>query len=232
LSADKLNFEVKFLMRSDQVLGFDGDLVPQVSQCFDTADKVTRIRMQFLDSKEHALHKAGWNVRIRRFEGEDEVELTYKRRYPFGDGTLATTQATAARDGFDASESDYAPQVEWGAKRKTLTLSRRKKFAEGGYQGLDLPNSADTRTMSTNELPGKLAQLGAAGWAKHILESGHVFGPVQGKRWAGKWSGYDLSIEYWKLDQAAEPSGQRIVEVSFKHDEEAQASAGSDALAG
>ena len=68
---------------------------------------------------------AGWNVRIRKFEGEHEFELTYKRRYPFDGATLANTLAMAERDGFDKNESDYDAQVEWGAQGQTLTMSRR-----------------------------------------------------------------------------------------------------------
>jgi hypothetical protein len=226
----KPNFEVKFLLEPEQVMESCGDLNDQVMRWFELANRVTRISMQFLDSKAHVLHTAGWNVRIRKFEREHEFELTYKRRYPFGGGTLVNTLAAAEQDGFDSNESDYDAQVEWGAQGQTLTMSRRKATPERQYEALDLPDAVDARVMSTNFLPGKLARLRADGWAKQVLESAHVHGPVQGKRWVGSWGGNELCVELWKLERAKDARDRRIIEISFKHDDERQACAGREAL--
>jgi len=218
----KANFEVKAFMRRDQVLDSDKRLVRSVREQFGLKDRITRITMQFVDGAQHELHDAGWNVRLRRFEADDDLELTYKRRYPFGDGTLEAVRAMAACDGFDAHEDDYDAQVEWGSQRRTLTLSTRKKIHQRGSENMNLPNAHDSRTISADGLPGKLKRLALSGSAVRILSDAHVYGPVSGRRWTGEWSGTGLSIELWTLDRAP-PEHRHVVEISFKHDDETEA---------
>src|SRR6266545_2736842 len=95
-------------MRRDQVLDSDKRLVRSVREQFGLKDRITRITVQFVDGAQHESHDAGWNVRLRRFEADDDLELTYKRRYPFGDGTLEAVRAMAACDAIDAQEDPPA----------------------------------------------------------------------------------------------------------------------------
>jgi hypothetical protein len=216
------DYEVKFFMDVNQVMDSDRKLNKRVREVFSLDDDVTRIGMQFLDDTQHDFDKAGWNVRIRKFEAERDFELTFKRRYSFDGGTLQETLATAAKDGFDADESDYAAQVEWGSKR-TLTLSKRKPVALPHCDGLHLPCEADSREMSAEAAPGKLRRLLPQGWASQVLADAHVFGPVAGRRWTGSWSGKRVCIEAWSVDRAPELRDRCIVEISFKEDDEGRA---------
>jgi hypothetical protein len=225
----KPDFEVKFFMPAQQVLEPDGDLKEEVRAVFDVAGEVTRLRMQFMDSANTELHTTGWNVRIRAFEGEDGFELTYKKRYRFDGDTLERVLARAASDGFDAGEREYDAQVEWG-NRRTLSLSRRRSVELPDYGDLDMPTEDDSRSIAAEFIPGKLDRSGPKDWARAILFAGHVYGPVRGRRWTGQWDGGKMVIEVWNVDRAPHANERRVAEISFKHDDEAQAAARRDRL--
>ena len=181
-----------------------------------TGNPVT-IKMQFLDGRGLELHKAGWNVRFRTVQGKDKMELTYKRRYPVPSG-LAAALARAERDGFDAREKDYEPELEWGYQQETLTFSNEKPKDSTNPT---LPSLANARTLAVDEMPGKLQRFRAGGWAKGILSGARIYGPVEGRRWTGSHADIDddISIEVWTLPGASGTDTERIVEVSFKKKE-------------
>jgi len=178
-----------------------------------TGDPVT-INMQFLDGRGLELHEAGWNVRFRTVQGKDKMELTYKRRYRVASG-LDAALAEAERDGFNAGEKDYEPELEWGYKQETLTFSNEKSKESTNPT---LPSLANARTLAVSQLPGKLKHVGADGWAKSILSGARIYGPVEGRRWTGRHRDIDddISIEVWTLPGAGRTDTERIVEVSFK----------------
>jgi hypothetical protein len=171
--------------------------------------------MQFVDGAGQELAGVGWYVRLRRFDGEDGVELTYKRRYQVGDDLDAALRE-AAGDGFDADEEDYEAQVEWRARLGPLSFTRKLERPLPGYYGLELPNEADCRTMAVDGLPGKLRRVGRPGWAQAQLGGARIYGPVAGKRWQGCWDDKPVRIELWSLRRASGDGMERIVELSFK----------------
>ena len=181
-----------------------------------TGNPVT-IKMQFLDGRGLELHKAGWNVRFRTVQGKDKMELTYKRRYPVPSG-LAAALAGAERDGFDAREKDYEPELEWGYQQETLTFSNEKPKESTNPT---LPSLANARALAVNEMPGKLERFRPGRWAKDILSGARIYGPVEGRRWTGRHRDIDddISIEVWTLPGASGTDTERIVEVSFKKKE-------------
>ena len=181
-----------------------------------TGNPVT-IKMQFLDGRGLELHEAGWNVRFRTVQGKDKMELTYKRRYRVASG-LDAALAEAERDGFNAGEKDYEPELEWGYKQETLTFSNEKSKESTNPT---LPSLANARTLAVSQMPGKLKHVGADGWAKSILSGARIYGPVEGRRWTGRHRDIDddISIEVWTLPGAGRTDTERIVEVSFKKKE-------------
>jgi len=181
-----------------------------------TGDPVT-IKMQFLDGRGLELHEAGWNVRFRTVQGKDKMEVTYKRRYRVASG-LDAALAEAERDGFNAGEKDYEPELEWGYKQETLTFSNEKSKESTNPT---LPSLANARTLAVSQMPGKLKRVGADGWAKSILSGARIYGPVEGRRWTGRHRDIDddISIEVWTLPGAGRTDTERIVEVSFKKKE-------------
>ena len=208
------DYEVKFFM--DPRVALDADQKPtrRVRDMFNSSDASTRISMQFMDGPNGELHGARWNVRLRKFEGEDQIELTYKKRYPVTHD-IDTTLAEAARDGFDSGEDDYEAQVEWGAKQ-TLSLSRRHEVELPGYEKMQLPSEDDSRSVSVDKIPGKLDKVDPRGWAQTILAHARSRGPVQGRRWTGEWQQIRVCIEVWGIRGAPGEPDEYIVELSFK----------------
>ena len=209
--------EVKLFL--DPSLTLDARNQPRrdVLAAFQATGNPVTIKMQFLDGPGLELHKAGWNIRFRTVQGKNEMELTYKRRYPVPSG-LDAALAGAERDGFDDDEKDYEPELEWGYQQETLTFSNEKSKESTNPT---LPSLANARTRAVNEMPGKLQRFRANGWAKGILSDANIYGPVEGRRWTGGLPDIDddISIEVWTLPGASGTDTERIVEVSFKKKE-------------
>jgi len=216
------NYEVKLFLDPVKVLDVEFKPTKKIDRALDLKNSNRKIAMQFLDAARSApdkpslLQGAGWNVRVRRFEDSDKLELTYKRRYDIEPGKLAHALATASADGFHANESDYAAQVEWGFTKETLSFTRKKEFKAKHTAELALPSEAELQLLAIQEIPGKLDRAQAPGWARGILTTGHVYGPVLGKRWAGDWQGPELSFEVWLVRAEAGAGYEPVVELSFK----------------
>lgn len=228
------DFEVKYFLNPDQVLDAEYRPIVGVREAFELADRSRDIAMQFVDGAQHELDNVHWNIRLRRFEGEDELELTYKKRYAVDPAQPSAAEAQATRDGFGPEERDYDAQIEWGssdkpAGKRTLSLSRRKTLTSAG-KGLTPPAEDESRAICLDGLPGKLARLAPEGWARGVISTAQIYGPVVGTRWTGKWITGNLCIEVWHVDRASKPEDRLIVEISFKHDSEAEAAARRAAL--
>ena len=209
--------EVKLFLDPSLTLDARNQPSRDVLAAFEVTGNPVTIKMQFLDGRGLELHKAGWNVRFRTVQGKDKMELTYKRRYQVASG-LDAALAEAERDGFNAGEKDYEPELEWGFKQETLTFSNEKSKESTNPT---LPSVANARTLAVSQMPGKLKHVGADGWAKGILSGASIYGPVEGRRWTGRHRDIDdyVSIEVWTLPGAGRTDTERIVEVSFKKKE-------------
>jgi hypothetical protein len=212
------DYEVKLFLDPAKVLDAEFKPARETDRALDLKNSSRRIAMLFLDARPPQLHAGRWNVRARRFEDSDELELSYKRRYPVEPGRLADALAVAAADGFDAGEDDYAAQVEWGFRRETLSFTRKKELEVKGLGELDLPAVEELRVLAARELPGKLDRWEAPGRARAALAAAHGYGPVAGKRWAGEWPGPDLAFEVWQIRTASGQGYEPVVELSFKEE--------------
>jgi hypothetical protein len=120
--------EVKFFLNPSTVLDASYRPNDALHTAFQVIEVPVTIRMQFLDGPGHELHQEGWNIRFRKDQGEDHIELTFKRRYPV-DGHLAMALTKAAQEGFDAAENDYEPELEWRYQRVQLKLMAASKLS-------------------------------------------------------------------------------------------------------
>ena len=203
-------FEVKFFLDPGKTLDASNRPTQDVLATFNAAGPLA-MKMQFLDGPKLELHNAGWNVRFRTVEGDNEMELTYKRRYPVPTGLDAALER-AERDGFDDKQKDA--EVEWGYQQRTLTFSMGPTPSPNAA----IPPLADARASAVSKMPDKLR---SDGWARGILSGASLYGPVEGKRWKGGRDGVDkkISIEVWVLPGACQRGEDRVVEVSFKEGE-------------
>jgi hypothetical protein len=209
--------EVKFFVDPSKVL--DADQLPSqaLRKAFHLAPKPVGIRMEFLDGSNHDLDREGWNIRFRRIQGQEHVELTFKRRYRV-DGGLDATLAKAAREGFDAADNDFQPELDWGYQKQTLTFANRKQAGYVGEQDLALPSAREARALAENEMPAKLRHFKHQDWARQVLAGGRIYGPVNGWRWRGSHAEIDdkIAVEVWELPASSQTRTQRMVEISFK----------------
>ncbi|MBB6734554.1 hypothetical protein [Cohnella zeiphila] len=226
------NYEVKWYLDPAIVLNSDHKLKSDVLSEFGMPSTVEKMNVEYLDSNDLDLNNEGWEVRIRKMEsdGDEDFELTYKKRYPIVNGNLQAALDEAAADGFDADEEDYEAQVDWGYSTQTLSFSNDKDEEKSGYDGMELPDADDSRDMAVDRLPGKMEDLNSDDWAKDILKDAHIYGPVSAKRSIGQWNGEKLYIEVWEIKKASGSGYDYIVEASFKEDDAAVASTKRDAL--
>ena len=224
------DYEVKLFLDPEKVLDVEFKPTREVRQLLNLSENSLKITMQFLDARPVQLQATGWTVRARKFEKANEIELTYKRRYPVGAATLTDALAAASRDGFHAGEDDYAAQVEWGYQAETLSFSRKRAFAATGGGETTLPSLADLQRAAVAGLPGKLDRWQETGWARGVLAAGQTYGPVLGKRWSGEWQGPALDLEVWLIKAETGPGYEPVVELSFKEKKEKKASGFRDKL--
>jgi len=228
------DYEVKLLLDPTVVLGDDHKPTPDVLSTFGMPTSVTKMNVQFVDrdvghgpdnKPRQELNDAGWNLRIRKIEGEKDWELTYKKRYPVpDDGNIDAAVTTADAEGFDESDRKWEAQVEWGYAKKTLSISRKKKARGPGPSSMDLPGRADSQALLKGEAPGKFADWGVVGWGTAVLGESRIFGPVLARRSVGQWGGLALSIEVWPIKDEDGTGVEYIVEASFKTDDRTEAS--------
>ena len=148
-------YEVKVYLSPEKVLTADNEPTKPVLDLLGIQGGPTKLRMLFLDGKRRDLHAEGWDVRFRDIEGDEKLELTYKKRYPVQGDDIDAALDAAARQGFDAGESDDEAEVEWGFRKKTLSFTRKKEVESPG--GAALPRPGDARQFAVDKLPGKLA---------------------------------------------------------------------------
>lgn len=217
------DYEVKLLMNPSTTLGSDFKLTSAVRTQFGMPSSVTKMNVQFLDDDEQ-IYDEGWSPRIRKTEGEDDFELTYKKRYPITGGDINAALTTANTEGFDAGDTGYEAQVEWGYTKQTLSISRKKTASDSGYSGMDLPGTSNSRAMLIDEAPDKFDDWLWNGWGTDLLDMSRIYGPVLAKRSIGTYSGSQLFIEVWPILNAAGTGTEYIVEASLKTTTAASAS--------
>ncbi|MFC4811804.1 hypothetical protein [Paenibacillus sp. GCM10023250] len=224
------DYEVKLLLNPSAVLGPDFKLTSTVLSTFAMPSTVTKMNVAFLDTSAKEIYNNGWSPRIRKTEGEDDFELSYKKRYAIANDDINAALTQANRDGFDSGDDNYEAQVEWGYQKKTLSITRTKKGSKSGYSGMDLPSIGDARSLMVNNAPDKFNDWLRDDWGTDNLKNARYFGPVLAKRSEGTWNGLKLYIEVWPIKNAAGTGTEYVVEASFKTDSAATASAKHDQL--
>ena len=223
------DYEVKLLLNPATTLGSDHKLTSAVRTQFGMPTTVTKMNVQFLDDDEQ-IYDEGWSPRIRKTEGEGDFELTYKKRYAITGGNINAALTTANTEGFNAGDTGYDAQVEWGYTKQTLSISRKKTASDSGYSGMDLPGTSASRDMLIDEAPDKFDDWLFNGWGTDLLGTSRIYGPVLAKRSIGTYSGLQLFIEVWPILNAAGTGTEDLVEASFKTTSSSTASTKKAAL--
>ncbi len=213
------DYELKVFLDPDVVLDQDRRLKQDVITYFQMPSTVEKLAVQFMDTEDLDLNDEGWAVRIRKKEEytDSEFQLTYKKRYPIVNGDINAALDQAEQEGFDASDTNYEAQVDWGYAKQTLSISRKKKITRSGYEGMELPTRKDSREWTIDEAPGKFEDWGSNNWGTDHLEDVHKpFGPVKAKRHIGTWEGLEIYVEVWQMLNENGTGFDYVVEASFK----------------
>lgn len=231
------NYEVKALLDASKTLEPEGKLRDSVKAVWGVVKKPKKINIQFIDTPDQKIYKSGWALRIRHTEGDDEIELTYKKRYTMGDtfsalntaeGSIGSASESAKADGFDSS-SGFEAQVEVGQKGQTLSMSAGVELKDDQLHGL--PGLAKSQELLEANAP-PLFKAWLESVDSKLLRKTIIFGPVHAKKYKGTWEGKETAIEVWPIRKAKDdPSLENIVEASFKTDETRDAVEGRAELA-
>ncbi|QWH17104.1 hypothetical protein EXW62_08345 [Bacillus mycoides] len=216
----KPSFEVKLLLKPEQVLNSDKSIKKEVLEHFQTGTNYEKIKVQFLDTANKNLSNEGWFARIRKKEFSKDFELTYKKRYPIQNGAIQDAIEVAKKDGFDSKTDSYEAEIDWGFEKKTLSISNKKSYSAKGYGVLDLPNEQTSKNMLIEKLPGKMNKWLYANWGEEMLRDSRIYGPVLMKRYTGEFENTKTNIEVWPLSDTGKVEDDFVIEVSFKTSEE------------
>ncbi|MFJ8367883.1 MULTISPECIES: hypothetical protein [Bacillus cereus group] len=216
----KPSFEVKLLLKPEQVLGDNKEMKQEVLEHFQAGTKYERIQVQFLDTANKSLSEEGWFARIRKKEFSKDFELTYKKRYPIPNGVIQDALEVAKKEGFDSNTDSYEAEIDWGFEKKTLSISNKKSYSAKGYGILDLPNKQAAQNMLIEKLPGKMNKWLYTNWGEEMLKNSHIYGPVLMKRYTGDFENIKANIEIWPLSNTGKLEDDFVIEVSFKTNEE------------
>lgn len=209
------DYEVRFLLKPTAVLSSENELTGTVLSTFDMNPIATKINVQFLDKSSKEIYNAGWSARIRKVENEN-LELTYKKRYAIKGGDVDAALVMAENDGFNDGSAKYKAQVEWGYLKQTLSVSRKKTVAGSEDTEINLPETNDSRNMLINEAPAKFDNSISDNWGTKALAESRIFGPILVKRFIGSWNKIPLYLEIWPLRNLDGTGIDYIVEASFK----------------
>ncbi|KAH0829260.1 hypothetical protein AYO21_09786 [Fonsecaea monophora] len=217
------DYEVKILIKPSEVLTSNNKLDSAIVTEFHVESSAKKMNIQFLDTKERDLYTSGWNLRIRKEEGEEDFELTYKKRYAIDEGdariaggSIDMALETALQEGFDTT-TVYKAQVEVGYQKQTLSVSSDVKVSAKDFDGMELPRVDDSRIFLSTNAPSKFRNWVRDSWGTDHVQKSIIYGPVHAKRFKGRWDGSKLFIEVWPIRKSeTDATLEPIVEVSFK----------------
>ncbi|RFU75816.1 hypothetical protein TARUN_6431 [Trichoderma arundinaceum] len=226
----KPDYEIRLQLDPERVLNSNNQLADAVRGSFSITEDV-KMNVQFLDTCSNDIFDAGWIVRLRLVEKNDEFELTYKKRYDIESGKIEDVLTEANRDGFDSNAQKYEAQVEWGYEKQTLSISREKEVDHPGNEGTDLPGTKASRDMLIDEAPDKFDNWKSEKkWGTRALEKAGIFGPVLATRSIGQWEGLKVYVEVWPIRRFDGKGMQYFVEASFKTNNYDEAKIGREHL--
>ena len=212
------NYELKFLIDSDQVLNSDYELNSEYRDYFNTGKKYNTVGVLYIETPEYDFSNQGWNNRLRIKEDKDNFDLTYKKRYPIENGDIDAALSLANKEGFDISDTNYEAQVDWGYEKMTLSLSNNKKESNKDYDDMELPNKKAAIKILKDNMPGKLENWSGSNWGKDTIENGKKCGPIYYHKYEGTIFDIDVDIEVWPVYTESTDTTECITEISFKED--------------
>ena len=217
--------EVKYLLDPAKVLDAEGKPTEEVLKALGWTGKVKNRGMQFLDVEGKLYNEAGWSNRVRIKQGDDEYDVTFKKRYAVENGDIAAALAKAEADGFVAGLDGYECELDWGWNKLTLSVATEESVAKVGYDDTVLPNLEDSIAMVEGAMPDPVKAV-AADITKAVL-----CGPIYYPRYTGELAGMELDIEICAIPNQKTGEIEYVFEVAFSTDTYEEAAAKRDEIA-
>ena len=217
--------EVKYLLDPAKVLDAEGKPTEEVLAALGWTGKVKNRGMQFLDVEGKLYNEAGWSNRVRIKQGDDEYDVTFKKRYAVENGDIAAALAKAEADGFVAGLDGYECELDWGWNKLTLSVATEESVAKVGYDDTVLPNLEDSIAMVEGAMPDPVKAV-AADITKAVL-----CGPIYYPRYTGELAGMELDIEICAIPNQKTGEVEYVFEVAFSTDTYEEAAAKRDEIA-
>ncbi|MBR4080384.1 MAG: hypothetical protein IKK21_01190 [Clostridia bacterium] len=204
--------EVKYLLDPAKVLDAEGKPTEEVLKLLGWTGKVKNRGMQFLDVEGKLYNEAGWSNRVRIKQGDDEYDITFKKRYAVENGDIAAALALAEADGFVKGLEDYEAELDWGYNKLTLSISYEESVDKVGYDDTVLPSLEDSIAFVQANMP-EFVKAVDADITKAVL-----CGPVYYPRYTGELAGMELDIEICAITNQKTGETEYIFEVAFSTD--------------
>lgn len=150
--------------------------------------------------------------------------MTYKKRYSIQNGNIEEALTLANQEGFDATDTNYSAEIDWGYSKMTLSLSCKKEKSNTDYDDLELPKKNAAIDMMKDKMPGKEEDWLYENWGKDTIENAKKAGPVYCYRYEGDYDGTDIDIEIMPIENQASGEITYVTEASFKSDDYREAS--------
>jgi len=93
-----LKYEVKLLLDPSKVLNSHYELDLAIKELFRVNTVEKRMDVQYLDTDDRGILQQDWSVRVRKMDGDTDLELTYKKRYKIIDGDSEAALELARND--------------------------------------------------------------------------------------------------------------------------------------
>lgn len=203
-------YQVKLLVDPGRVLGPNGLPLGTTATALSLGASSGFELAQYMDDDRLSLARQDWIIRIRRGGDGSRLCLTYKRRFGIdGDGTdpAAVRRALerAHAGNFDASDTNYEPQVNLSYSRATLDFCNKKREPVQHLAPGELPGPEASRALTRDRLPGKLRKWAPkpAGWAESVAARSLVHGPVRQTNYPGRLLGHRLEMQVTPLRTAS-----------------------------
>ena len=216
--------EVKFLLDPALVLDENHELKPEILEFLGFTGKVKNRGMQFLDTADMTYNGEGWSIRVRIKQGDDEYDVTYKKRYTVENGDVDAALALAAADGFVDGLDDYEAELDWGYSKLTLSIATESSVDKVGYDDTVLPSLEDSVAMVQATMPEAVKAVDGD------ITAAVLCGPVYYPRYTGELAGMELDIEICAITNPSTGETEYVCEVAFSADTMEEAAAKRDEI--
>lgn len=213
LGESQVDFEIKFLLDSDQVLTDEHLLTDDFRALIGAGTDYRSIDVIYLETEGRDFLNEGWVNRIRWKENKKKIECTCKKRYSLSGEDAAAIRAALAQaeaDGFVFSDTAYSAQIDWGFSKMTLSAEKEVSGKYKDYRSLSQFSTADAIKFFEKTMPDEERDWGEKRWGAAMLAQAQKVGPLQYRRIKGSWEGTEADVEIWPMKDGY------ITELSFK----------------